>query len=1198
MAKVPMAGVGASYGPNVALALSIEFPTAKQAYLDINAFSPTKKYIGYFDPDKCYVYNAGGYFEPVAMVDNAGGNNRACGGVQWGTRSSGNLLNWATMSAIDIFRATLTGGNRARGVTGGSAEYQNGDTTTFTSLRRSKLTSDALHANNFTKTYGGWTFANDVWRVSVNGTNYNVVVQVCKKISGLTNDGLESNCKAYPQTDGTVVYKPEGLIQDNGRQMRFSALSYLNTDDITHQGGALRARMKYPGMVSTTKDGLTSLGAEWNTSDGRFVVNPDTADASASSVTNSGVINYLNKFGDGTGYKRFDIAAELYYAALRYFRNKGNVAAYVQNLTPVMKDGFPVITNWDDPILSSCQKNFIIYIGDTNTHMDVALPGASAAWQLAAPGHTPPADDSAFNVSTLLAAMGTAEGAGLNVNTGSQVSPPYLAAMAWWANTNPIRTDTGLEKVRVSTFMIDTVENNDPKTQTTNTFYLAAKYGGFNDSLNLADPSRQRVNMPGDLPNIKSEWSDDTGTSTSISAYPKGVPRNFSQANNPENMRNGLINAFRTFGEAVDPSLAALASNQSEPVGGDRYTYQSSYDPKGWTGDLIARQMVVQTVGGNLVLNWTVKWRAKDVLETQLGSGAGTRKVFTVDALTRKGVDFNSSWFGALAATHPQKTALDSGDSQGALRVGYLRGDRAQESDSATPKFRKRTVRLGDIVNSTAAYVPAPLGSPIGCSFAANGTDADRTAILGRKAFLAVAANDGFLHGFDADTGNEKFAFLPGSIFADLPKLTSPSYAHQYFNDGSPKFANVCFSNDPSTGTAYANPEAKTVLVGTTGRGGRSVYALDVTKPDAMTNSNVLWEFSHPDLGLTINDVQLVKLPGGRPAALVSSGYNQTGTSQAALFVLYLDKKIGDAWAENVNYFRIQVPNPTHVGAIIPNGLGAPAGVDIDGSGTAGRVYAGDINGDLWRFDLTATSGTVRKIFTATEDGDATKRQPIVAAPKVTRYPQPRGGFLVMFGTGRYFSQEDYVLPQQTLYGVIDVNGSNLGTTVTANLLEQTLGAQVASSGDAKYYKSSQNQMQAIHKGWYLNLLENERVTSAASLRGLSSVSFTSFIPGVGECNDVGATWITALDMFSGSLLSSPFFDTNGDGMVNQHDLGASRYVTNSGVVPGLSTVLIDGKHYACGVGQSDKGMVCQLLTSYSSANTRQGWTEVNLSNR
>ena len=68
--------------------------------------------------------------------------------------------------------------------------------------------------------------------------------------------------------------------------------------------------------------------------------------------------------------------------------------------------------------------------------------------------------------------------------------------------------------------------------------------------------------------------------------------------------------------------------------------------------------------------------------------------------------------------------------------------------------------------------------------------------------------------------------------------------------------------------------------------------------------------------------------------------------------------------------------------------------------------------------------------------------------------------------------------------------------------------------------------------------------------------------------------------------------------MVNQHDLGASRYVTNSGVVPGLSTVLIDGKHYACGVGQSDKGMVCQLLTSYSSANTRQGWTEVNLSNR
>ena len=1215
MAKVPMAGVGASYGPNVALALSIEFPTAKQAYLDTNSFNTGKKYIGYFDPDKCYVYNTGGYFEPVGLVDNAGANNRSCGGRQWGgaQSSSGNLLNWATMSAIDIFRATLTGGNRAKGVSGTSADYTAGDSTAFTSLRRSKLTSDVHHPNNFSKTYSSWTFANDGWKVTVDGSSYNVVVQVCKKISGLPNktdgtpqDGLESNCRAYPQTGGTVIYKPEGLIQDNGRQMRFAALSYLNDDNIDRMGGVLRARMKYPGVEpQSTKDGLIPLGAEWSDETGIYDDNPDDADASASGVVNSGVINYLNKFGDSSGYKRFDIAAELYYTALRYFRKMGSVAAYTDGMTAPMKDGFPAITNWDDPILSRCQKNFIVYIGDTNTHVDVALPGANQKWRgydtvppvpTLAKKHVVPTDDTEFNVASLLATMGIADS-----HVGSQLSPPYIAALAWWANTHPTRSGEEFEKVRVSTFMIDTVEGNNPKSETGNAFYLAAKFGGFNDSLNLADPTNQRVNMPGDKPDIASEWVD---TTTTIAAYPSGVPRNFSQANNPESMRKGLIDAFKTFGEAVDPSMAAIASNQSEPVGGHRYTYQSSYEPKTWSGDLIARQMTTAMVGSGssarLQVTHTEAWRAKTRLETQLGPTAGSRNVFTIDTLTRKGVNLNSAWFTALAGGHPQKTALNSGDSHGALRVAYLRGDRAQEGDSASPKFRKRAGgRLGDIVNSTPVYIPAPVGNPVGCAFGANdGTGTERDAILARKALLAVAANDGFLHGFDADTGDEKFAFLPSSIFAELPKLTDTAYAHQYFNDGSPKFANVCFSNDPDTGTVYPNPEAKTILVGTTGRGGRSVYALDVTGPGAMTKDNVLWEFSHADLGLTINDVQIVKLPGGKPAVLVSSGYNQTGTSQASLFVLSLDKKIGDAWAEGVNYFRVAVPDPGHTGAIIPNALGAPAGVDIDGSGTAGRVYAGDINGDLWRFDLTASSGTVRKIFTAIEDDDANNRQPIVAAPKVTRYPQPKGGFLIMFGTGRYFAQEDYNLPQQTLYGVIDVDGSNLGTTQTADLLKQTLGAEVGQAGDIKYFSSSQHQMQANHNGWYMDMLKNERATAAATLYNRTAVSFTSFVPGQGECDDLGTTWITALNMFSGALLSEPFYDTNGNGMMDTQDVNASRQVTANGVIASMTTVMINGKWYLCGAGQGKDGMICQLRKPYGSANTRQGWTEVNLVNR
>lgn len=1183
IAQTPMAGVGASYGPNIALALSIEFPTAKQAYLGTNDFNASSKYIGYFDPDKCYVYNAGGYFEPVATADNIGANDRSCSGQFWrGTsgRSSGNLLNWLTMSAIDIFRSTLTGGNRAKGT--GATAYQDGDTLTFTSLRRSRLVSN----NAFTKTAVGKTFASSGWTMAVDGVNYNVVVQVCKTLPGLSaadplkaRDGREENCKAYPQSDSTVVYKPEGLIQRNGTQMRFAALSYLNDNDIARMGGVLRARMKYTGVPSHTKDGLVSMGAEWSGVDGRLVVNPDLADASSSSVTNSGVINYLNKFGDASGYKTYDIAAELYYTALRYFRNKGPVAAYTSGMTAAMKDGFPAITNWDDPLLSSCQKNFIVYIGDTNTHADVGLPGAKPSWQSGVAAlHKSPTDDSAFNVSSLLAQMGTYEGVSLDLNTGSQLSPPYLAAMAWWANTNPFRSETDYADARISTFMIDTVENNNPKSQVTNTFYLAAKYGGFTDS-----------NSNG-RPDLKSEWSDETGP-TSIAAYPNGVPRYFAQANNPENMRNGLENAFRVFGEAVDPSLAILASNQNEAasVSSGRYTYQSSYDPKTWSGDLIAREMTLDTSGGTVKAKSTIVWRAKTSLESQLGTTASTRKAFTLDSQTRKGVDFDSTWFGGLAATHAQKIALNNGDGHGSLRVDYLRGDQAQEADSASPAFRKRAFRLGDIVNSSPAFIPAPSGNPVGCAFAANGTPADKSAIFSRKSLIAVASNDGFLHGFDKD-GVERFAYMPASIYSDLPKLTSPSYAHQYFNDGSPKSGNVCFTHNPLTGTAYTNAEAKTVVVGTTGRGGRSVYALDVTSPNSMTKNNVLWEFSHSDLGLTINDVQIVNLVGGQPAVLVSSGYNQTGTTKASLFVLYLDKKIGDAWAENVNYYRIEVPDVAG-NTVTPNALGAPGGVDVNGVGYASRAYAGDMNGNLWRFELSnvPASRSVQRIFTAVDDSNV--RQPIVAAPRITRHK--RGGFLVLFGTGRYFASTDYTLTPQALYGVIDLNGIYLGTTLTASLLEQTLGSvQLGTNGSSEYYGSSASPLLASHNGWYMELTTNERVTSAATLRNKTEVSFTSFVPGHGECNDVGTTWVTRVDIFSGALMSIPLFDTNNDGLA---DLVASRYKEEVGIVPAVIQVKIGDKDYLCAMGQGDGGMICRQVNSYSTLSTRQGWTEVSL---
>ena len=183
----------------------------------------------------------------------------------------------------------------------------------------------------------------------------------------------------------------------------------------------LRARQKFVGPTQPVPGGdpISNDRAEWSATTGVMWPNPDPADASDTSavfgtISNSGVMNYLNKFGASKTYKTYDPVGELYYAALRYYRNLGNVSSWsapnTSNATTraTYADGFPVISNWDDPILYSCQKNFILGIGDVNTHADRNLPGASGNSEPAQPGEV--SSDKAMNATTYTGYVGTMSG--------------------------------------------------------------------------------------------------------------------------------------------------------------------------------------------------------------------------------------------------------------------------------------------------------------------------------------------------------------------------------------------------------------------------------------------------------------------------------------------------------------------------------------------------------------------------------------------------------------------------------------------------------------------------------------------------------------------------------------------------------------------------------------------------------------------
>lgn len=1186
----PLAGTGDTDGPNVLLALSIEFPTAGWAYQ--TGYTTTNEYLGYFESGLCYSYvtndsTAGvNYFNPVSKVNDT--TYRTCGDGYW----SGNFLNWAAGTATDIFRKTLTGGYRVKELTGktilrfsrhgygdasrtygdfrgylpllsghsSSSSYQNMSAT----LLRPSSSSFALQlTRSYERSECGRRSCS--WVPYSDTTTYDLNVRACVQSSSFDKG---SNCTLYTPSTGVVDYKPEGLIQKYAKTMRVGVFSYLLDNDYNRDGGVLRARLKYPGCyqtVTTNTGNTIALGQEWDPKTGAFYANPDPTDASNSSVSNSGVVNYLNRFGEG-GYKSYDPAAELYYASLRYLRNKGNYAAYSNISAASQKDSFPVITDWDDPLKNSDQNSFIIYLGDVNVHGDVDLPGSS--WT----GTTlrPPTDDREFNVSTLLSTVRS----GGTGNIGSTNSPGYIAALAYWGNTYDIRSDKSGTQ-RVKSFMIDVVESGSYKTETDNSFYLAAKWGGFDDS----DGSK--------TPNVKSEWSTDLQT---ISAFPNGVPDNYAPANNPEALVKALNRAFKYAALAVKPSLSGLSvSSSSNAVSTGSHLFRTTFERSSsntgdagadWYGDVEAYKV---TLSNNTLTtsSLTLDWSTKAILETQLGTAATTRNIYAYDKSAERGISFTS------ASSYLQgQTGMDANG------LAYLRGDNSNAGTNGTKAYRTRSYRLGPIELAKVAFNGAPADIS-GCS-----TFSD--AAQSRPSIYAVPANDGFLHIFNygdkaaADKGKELFAFMPSAVYPQAAKLAAKDYDYLRLHDGSPVIRDVCLNNT-----------AATLLIGSSGRGitrsdgygSSSIYAIDVTTPTSMTANSVRWEFSSSNdslLGNMMTLPKLVKLNNGKWAAVLGNGINQTA-SNAGIFLLMLDKAPGDPWVLGTNYYKLTV-SPSTTPLYAPNGITDVSTYDDDNNGTADYLYAGDLNGNVWKFDISSTTPSTWSValsgsplFTAYKMSGSTlgDRQPITAAPVLMK--TAGGQKLVVFGTGINYAETDRAATGQAIYGVYD---NNVSVGDPSSLLAQT-----TPSSASGYSRTSTSSLAANQKGWYIPLTTNEQVVSAPFYLSLqkNDLVVVDSIRLRQECAAGGeASFRTIVNLSNGAAPETVLMDTNGDGKINGSDSKYNRQSLSTGVNYGGSLlVTLPGKKLAlCNTGAGGN-IECNTLSSGSRVVKRVSWREL-----
>ncbi|MFW6114987.1 MAG: pilus assembly protein, partial [Thermodesulfobacteriota bacterium] len=478
--------------------------------------------------------------------------------------------------------------------------------------------------------------------------------------------------------------------------------------------------------------------------------------------------------------------------------------------------------------------------------------------------------------------------------------------------------------------------------------------------------------LDGPFPTWPSPWSGDQEKIDDLYHAAMNGRGTFLSASRPDDLVNSLLSIMQHI-ESRIASASAVSVNGDElyeKLGDDILMFQASYNSDGWTGDVKAYGL---DTGTGEVITTSYEWSAADQLEA---TDWDTGRVIATSNGTQ-GIYFR---YGSLSAD--QQSQLNSDPTTAENILNYLRGDDSNEEANGG-SFRDRYWRLGDLVHSSPVF---------------------------DEGVLYTGGNDGMLHAFSAETGTELFAYVPYLVFENLSQLADTSYSHLYYVDLTPT-------------VKYMPTEGKTILVGGLGKGGKGYYALDVTNAASITSetglvSRFLWEYGNDDdLGYTYSKPVIADSYDSSIGHVLIFGNGYSSVNESA--ILYVMNPMNGSLITKID---------TGVGSC--NGLSTPVAIDVDMDLKVDYVYAGDLKGNLWKFDFTAasssswdvaykdSSGNPQPVFQAKDSLGAV--QPITTKPDVMRHCKEHG-YIVVFGTGSYLGETD--IPDtstQTIYGIWD----------------------------------------------------------------------------------------------------------------------------------------------------------------------------------
>jgi type IV pilus assembly protein PilY1 len=671
--------------------------------------------------------------------------------------------------------------------------------------------------------------------------------------------------------------------------------------------------------------------------------------------------------------------------------------------------GFPIISDWEEnPTQYACQPNIQMVIGDTYNHYQYNLPGAQPAGLTTLNIGNPLNIDVSMLTQTALNREGISQdpvnGQSINANlpfgTGNLVhedgNQPYLLGLAHWANN--------LAAKKVRSIFVDIWENESNDSKFRNIFYLAGKYGFSNG-----------------IPN--NTGTDNWSRAAPEAPFTERMPKGFFQVSKAESMGDQLKAAFASLRDQdylTAPPIADVGNAQ-----GNKIAFGVTFDNKTWTSHLSAYRVL----NGQLDQTSPI-WSTKGATKTP----PRPREIHSWDldsdspvVLTPTSFESSSSRQGTLL----NHDGLGRFDGQRVLRLNRLLRN---NDDTLKESYKTHNIKpvesnnfLGDILFSEPKYLNKNTqdSDPLVCKAEGNN--------IRSKSIVSVTANDGLLHVFDAENGDELFTYLPAANFDKASRWMHQGSQHEYWHDGTVQYHQTC---DPESG------QAKTFIIGHAGRGSSAIYAIEL---DKNLNPTILWEKNSWNT-LTSSDKQqlgmawagigrssgpkIVQLPendGSQKSYVVfSSGIVESRQAWA-----FKSNYSGSIWMIPLDLSGRNIKNPeitlpTISGLSEPNSLGelavfqestAPSGA------TQTSLYVGDVGGRLWRYDydynpvnkgwsnpiINKLTKEPEPMFTtlSKNDADGIKRpQSILAAPAI-RFDKTKGIRYVIFATGRLLSEQD-----------------------------------------------------------------------------------------------------------------------------------------------------------------------------------------------